>query len=98
MRETFHDVLPLTDDESTSAVIDYRNFAGGRVINSSGAQVVITWHESPDKNGVPVLCGDVGQTTIDDGETAEIPPELAGVNYLVPVAGGNTHVSVVLKS
>jgi hypothetical protein len=93
----------LTNDESTTAAIEFAAFAYGAVANESGGAITITWRVATTRDGtalVPVTeAGELlSAFTVDDGRCRQLPLSLAGSLWLIPVlSSGTATVTFIVK-
>ena len=86
----------LTADAATTARLNVQGLKCGTVYNESGGAVVITYYASDTKDGTALALETAGaaavtQTVPDDGAQT-LPVDVAGVAYLIPIAGSGATV------
>jgi hypothetical protein len=87
--------LALTDDAATTAVVQMAGGPFGRIRNTSGGAVTITFYDATSAEGTALAVLDEDNVAISDfvvanNSSRKLPEGLAGVEYLILKASAAT--------
>ena len=65
-------------NDSTSGVISFSKWKGGRILNEGADSITFTWQERAYPDGEWCDCVDIAAVTLDANESTQIPLALYG--------------------